>query len=572
MASAHLMRVVQTVEVLEAVVRRAFGPHGGQVLFTRDTGQAMVSRSGTRILTALRLDNPLARMIVEWVSGHSSRTGDGSKSFILLLASLVRTIDRAACWDLSLSHSSGSDLHCSSARRLAYELLSFSLQLDHLITVRVVPYGQRLAWKDMFTVLPSPVQKLLLAFFHTRLSHNNCIFISGLLCELLSNWTAEDPQPYSALQFLNDTWPALYTPVVGFPVGNSRLLEGQIIHRDFAVPSTPTAQGPVKAVVLTEPLGRFMEAGDVLQIGNKGSISPLGSFTERSLECVLSHLQSLGVSVLLSSVKQSAAVLALAAQAQMGVVECIGQEDLVLFSRLSEATPVSTFWNIRPENVVSLAFCKPILLGAHRYVHVGFPAKDHLRPCSLVVCGAGAGQSEQHALAMQDAIKMLLTTWQPPASEQLENPTHVTAKNTSHHQSGLQGCVLTAGGTFEFLLSRALRQNSVNGQSNVVSWILADSLLCIPRYIYSNKPGSFAQIQATIGKFPEHPVDGTIHLKCERSTQDPGLESAFCKYQLLLAVLQCVSQLFRTDAVIHTSSRLKTISNISCEEGGEAEG
>lgn len=57
----HLEHVLQTVCVLESVVLRSFGPEGGQVLFTRDTGQAMLSRSGTHILTALRLDHPLAR-------------------------------------------------------------------------------------------------------------------------------------------------------------------------------------------------------------------------------------------------------------------------------------------------------------------------------------------------------------------------------------------------------------------------------------------------------------------------------------------------------------------------------
>lgn len=57
----HLDRVQQIVCVLESVILRCFGPDGGQVLFIRDTGQAMLSRSGSRILSALRLEHPLAR-------------------------------------------------------------------------------------------------------------------------------------------------------------------------------------------------------------------------------------------------------------------------------------------------------------------------------------------------------------------------------------------------------------------------------------------------------------------------------------------------------------------------------
>lgn len=57
----HLEHVLQTVCVLESVILRSFGPEGGQVLFARDTGQVMLSRSGTRILSALRLEHPVAR-------------------------------------------------------------------------------------------------------------------------------------------------------------------------------------------------------------------------------------------------------------------------------------------------------------------------------------------------------------------------------------------------------------------------------------------------------------------------------------------------------------------------------
>lgn len=57
----HLEHVVQTVSALESVVLRSFGPEGGQVLFTRDTGQAMLSRSGRCILSALQLEHPVAR-------------------------------------------------------------------------------------------------------------------------------------------------------------------------------------------------------------------------------------------------------------------------------------------------------------------------------------------------------------------------------------------------------------------------------------------------------------------------------------------------------------------------------
>uniref|UniRef100_A0A8C6SZC7 Bardet-Biedl syndrome 10 n=1 Tax=Neogobius melanostomus TaxID=47308 RepID=A0A8C6SZC7_9GOBI len=508
--------VAQTVGALEAVVLRAFGPHGGQVLFTRDTGQAMLSRGGARILTALRLDNPLAKMIVDCASTHSARTGDGSKTFVLLLASLVRMIDAAAYKDplASHSHCSREDVRSASARRLADELLSFSLQqLDDLLTVEVLPFGQHLMWQDLHST--SPIQKFLSSFFYTRLGYNNCSFISGLLCELLSNWTSKDNTPFSSLEFVNDTWPALYTPVTGFPLAYSRLVEGQVII-------------------------------ETLDAGNRRQ---WGYF-------------ALGVSVLFSSVKQSVTVLALTAQAQIHVVECISQDELALFRHLSGAKPVSDYWSIQSEHVVPLEFCKPILLGAHRYTKI---------------FDKSGGIDSAMFMVMFVKCFNLLT----PLS-----PNNSLTSSASCCQTFPQGYVIAAGGTFEFLLSHALQQKTFSRNVSIVSQILADSLLCVPRHIYSHHPRRFAQVQSEVlkriqehGASPMHcqtnaPVENSVHFKAEFSTLDSGLESVFCKYQLLLAVLQCLSRLFRIDAVIHTRGLLKTISrtNISWEDSeGELE-
>lgn len=608
MERLHLSHVVQTVGALEAVIVRSFGPNGGQVLFTRDTGQAMLSRSGTRILSALRLDHPLARMVIGCASAHSAQTGDGSKTFILLLASLVRMIHMTASKDphVSQSYNSRDEAGSATARRLADELLSFALQeLDHLICVRVVPYGRCLSWPDFTTTAQSPVLKVLSPLFHTRLGHSNCDFMSGLFFEMLTNWKSNDDMPISSLHFLNDMFPALYTPVVGFPVSYSRLIEGQVIHRDFASPVTQTAQDSVKAVVLTGSLQpELLNAGEVLQLrcdalGDKGNILHFSSFAESSLQCAIENLQSLGVSVLLSSVKQSAAVLSLTAQAQICMVECVSQEELSLFSHLSGATPVSVYWRIQPSHVVSLAFCRPILLGAHRYVHVGFLESDNVKPCSLVVCGSGEGQTEQYASALHDVVRTLLTTWEPiiaPTSGGSQNksskslitrtPCGTTSAPTC--QNSTQGCVLPAGGTFEFLLNHALLQQSFSVSHNtnaVVSRILASSLLCVPRQIYSHSSRHFVQTQSEVLKYIEEHSTGPIHCQCKSPLEgdgfksqcylksdllDTGLESVSCKHQLILAVLQCVSSLFRVDTVLHTHTRLKTQSfrqtNISWED------
>uniref|UniRef100_A0A8C4DMH9 Bardet-Biedl syndrome 10 protein n=1 Tax=Dicentrarchus labrax TaxID=13489 RepID=A0A8C4DMH9_DICLA len=583
----HLEHVLQTVSVLESVILRSFGPEGGQVLFIRDTGQAMLSRSGTHILTALRLDHPLARMVVECVLKHSSVTGDGSKTFILLLASLLRMIHTAACKGTNVSHAYNSRkaAEAATARHLADKLLAFALEeLADVIAMGVVPYGYCISWEDFTAKTQSPahtnnncVQKLLASFFLSRLGRTHCDFISNLTCELLSHWKFKNNQPPFTLQFVNDNLPALHTPVSGFPISCSRLIEGQVIHRDFATPCPQTDHHPVKAVVFTRYLQpKLLSAGEVLELGygeqgKERSIVQFSAWAERSLECVIANLQSLGVSVILSAVKQSAAVLALAAQADMCIVECVSEDELSLFAQLSGARPASDCWMIESDHVATLTFCRPILLGAHRYVFLSHPYSVQVKPCSLVICGPGEGQTDQYACAFRDAIHMLPSkrTLQSNKNTSLEMENQIASAPPFQKCVLEPGCVIPAGGTFEFLLNHALLQHhgrscSVSDDTNMgipaVSQLLANVLLSLPRQIYSHSPRCFLQTQTRL-------------LKADVSSKvfmlDLGLESVSCKYQLLLAVLQCVSSLLQVDAVLRTQTALRTQShrlpNISWE-------
>ncbi|XP_056138464.1 Bardet-Biedl syndrome 10 protein [Lampris incognitus] len=625
----QLKRVLQAVSALEAVVLRSFGPDGGQVLFTRDTGQVMLSRNGTRTLTALRLEHPIARMAVECVWKHSAVTGDGSKTFIILLASLLRRICAVACKDpeasrIYISREAGQ---AAAARRLTEELLAFgSEELVDVIAAGVVPYGGtllRVGGKYTDTTNTKTLQRLLASFFLTRLGHNHWDFISRLTCEFLSHWRCHDD--WLSLRVILDNFAALHTPVSGFPVSCSRLIEGQVIHRDFSTPHPQTDQQPIKAVVVSRDLQPNVLSGEVLELGGgKGetggkeeSILRYCAWAERSLESVIETLQDVGIVLVLSTVKQSAASLALARQAGMCVVECVSEDELSLFAQLSGVRPVSDFRLIGPEHVAMLT-CRPILLGAHRYVHVAFPESEgriQVKPYSLVICGPGEGQTDQCACALQDAIRMLFSTWEPQRATGtglLERASHSHKSKPSHWEDYKHktthtftndppsqkcvlepGSVIPVGGTFEFLLHHALLQHGYScsvSDSHTLSrmevglpakHLLADALLSVPKQIYSSSPRRFLQAQTQVMRYMQsysgplgcedehnrgfvkcrgHVEGGGLSQACSRkvdtglqvSVFDSGIESVSCKYQLILDVLQCLRSLLRADTLLWT--------------------
>uniref|UniRef100_A0A8C8H6B2 Bardet-Biedl syndrome 10 n=1 Tax=Oncorhynchus tshawytscha TaxID=74940 RepID=A0A8C8H6B2_ONCTS len=585
----QLDSVLQTVSVLEAVIRRSFGPDGGQVLFTRDTGQTLLTRHGTRILTALRVEHPLARMVVECVRRHSSVTGDGSKTFVLLLASLLREIQK---------HTRKARQEGAGAKRLAEALLAFGLdELSDVITVAVAPHGSSLS--DPHTPGQTDTHtlcRLLSAFLHTRISPTHAEIISQLTCELLSHWSCHG-------DFINEHFPALHTAVSGFPIGCSRLLEGQVIHADFSTPLPLRDHRPIRALAVTEPLEpSLLIDGTVLELGGANrEIESVCVRLGRRLDSVCVILQHLGVSLLLSSVRQSEAFLAAVGRYGVCVLECVCEDDLTLFSVL----------------------------------------KDRGRPHSLVVCGLTEGQTEQSVCAVRDALHMLHTTWGP------KHRTRATERTA--RTDVMEPCVISVGGTFEFLLHHTLLQRKhgqthsvthshthtlshtdmhtlshtdthtlshtdmhtlshidthtpshtdTHTQSNAdthtlshldnpaVSGMLAEALLSVPRQIYSHNPRHYLEAHAhTLSCMRNHgnstdlpeisavlAADGSNMVQADTgsgsgsgsgvkevtvwssSGSSSGVESVSCKYQLILAVLQCLRSLLSVDTVLHANT------------------
>nr|XP_015208222.1 PREDICTED: Bardet-Biedl syndrome 10 protein isoform X3 [Lepisosteus oculatus] len=131
--SLDIGTLVQIAETLESIVSRCFGPNGGLVLFTKATGEVLLTRDGKKILHSLLLDHPVARVLVDCVSVHCSMTGDGAKSFILLLSALLRglqaSVEKGTGRQTTCHNSSGRGKQASQeVRQVANCLLTFQTQ------------------------------------------------------------------------------------------------------------------------------------------------------------------------------------------------------------------------------------------------------------------------------------------------------------------------------------------------------------------------------------------------------------------------------------------------------------
>ena len=159
----------------------------------------------------------------------------------------------------------------AGAKRLAEELMAFGLdELADVIDVRVSPYCSALSErKDAPDT--NTLQSLMGGFLHTRLGRGHCEIIQRLTSEMLSQCACHDNLLVTSLSFIDAHFPALHTAISGFPIGSSRVIEGQVIHRDFSTPHPPADHRPIKVLMVTESLEpEILTGGTVLELDRIG--------------------------------------------------------------------------------------------------------------------------------------------------------------------------------------------------------------------------------------------------------------------------------------------------------------
>lgn len=504
-------------------------------------------------------------MVVDCIQAHCTMTADGSKSFLLLLASLLRRI---------LAHSKArraiSNAH---ARHLANKLLHFCNDgLDDLIMRQVTPFVSSLYSSSYHG---DSLEGLVCGYMTGRVGIGQAEVLVPIICEFFCKWNVGQGMA-ETIRFIHTHFPLLYTTVLGLPIGRSCVQEGFLLGCDWTLYFERKSDKPIRVLVLNESVFAQDDAVSVFEnyVGN------VHVATVRRL-CVCA--EELGVCVLLSPIRCSDLLLQQARQRQLCVAECVDPPLLDLLCHLSQSRPAPVG---RIATVTSVSRC---VLGGHRLGCVGVtpahtsrthsPSEHILHPHTLLLCAPGPGPLDQCVNTCQGVYTMLrsvcedrhtLTVPDQPQSshpDQTEDtPLHTVQSHPSIDKSEgslppppdlwqqllRAGRVVPVGGVFEVLLFHFLLSSDWVAEPQVRS-SLAESVLCLPRMLHSHKPRLFLQFQASL-------------LDKLRSSPSPKawtgkLESVSCKQQLLASVLQCVCKLLSVDQVLYTHTPLNTHSH-----------
>lgn len=417
-AAGSVKAALQVAEVLETIVSGCVGPEGRQVLCTKPTGEVLLSRDGGRLLEALHLEHPLARMMVACVSSHLRKTGDGAKTFIIFLCHLLRGLHAVTDKEKDSLTSKNIQTHgrywknCCQWKFISQALLTFQTQiLDYVMDQHLSRHFLSIfssSTKER-TLCRSSVELLLGAYFRGRVGRNNHAFISQLMCDYFFKCMACESGFEEVCELVDDCFVELNVGVTGFPVSDSRIIPGLVLHRDFSVYCP--ADGDIRIVLVTETIQPlFSTSGTEFILNSEEQFQTSQFWIIERTKVIMQHLQSQNVKLLLSSVKQPDLVIYYARLYSISVVECLSSEEISVIQRIISLYPIvlpqaSSQFDI--SNNALVKFCKPLILRSKRYVHLGLISTCLFIPHCIVLCGPVQGLVKQHEDALHGAFKML---------------------------------------------------------------------------------------------------------------------------------------------------------------------
>ncbi|XP_028934343.1 Bardet-Biedl syndrome 10 protein [Ornithorhynchus anatinus] len=397
---AGLEVALQVAEALESIVSCCLGPEGRPVLCVKAAGQALCSRDGAYILQALRLDHPVARLIVSCVSDHRRATGDGAKSFILLLCGLLRGLRAIPAR--------------RRGKRLARALRAFEARvLDGLVARHLPRHTLSLFASDRAEAgcRGAAAESLLRAYFRGRLGSDSRDLVSRLSWDFVSRCAPRRGPEAETLGLLEEHFEELQSSAVGLPLSSSRVVEGLVLRRDFSV-YCPGAAGMRMAVVTGPVRPPLAVRGSELAVDSEARWTASRLRAAERVGVAMGRLRSRDVRLLLSGVEQRDPVLHFARLNGISVVDSLSPEEISLLLRVTGISPLAPShtdgWDDAPRGSTAvMKFCQPLLLGSRRYVHLGLPGLRAFAPHHAILCGPVQGLTEQLVSALHGAFKML---------------------------------------------------------------------------------------------------------------------------------------------------------------------
>lgn len=548
---AVALEALKICETLEGILKPSFGPNGLDVLLNSSSGNILITNNGAVILKSLNLDNLIGRTIVDKIISYCCISGDGGTSFLLLLTTVLREVV-----GLTGIRAKDNGMDFSSHQRQSLVAISraFHEFESSLLEVVLVPVLDKIAVKTdielkYFSLIKQRIVRLFVTSLNGKFPISTVSHFAELLCELMTKtWNSSEMSLKDSLLHLIDEFPHICIEVPGLPVLSSQIKAGILIPRGFATEQegVPTNLDDFMFVVMNCSLDTSEpETSSSIRIRKNVSFDASIQWKRKQVQKAIIMFADQNVRLILSSQSVSDLVSHFCRQYDIAVVSMMPQE---YADYICKCAGVLAIDSLDGDNLSELFLVKGIscglhTVGHHKFVHLQFDSLNcKFIPHSILLCSPAQGLCKQYYLALHHALKCVKMSLSEDEKRLLFLP-------------GAGACELA----MSFSL-KAFSKSVTDSHLLLVLEILGKALQTIPKMLHQNSfslshqkdnfmfclneiERSWKQdrkllgIDAKTGK-PVDPFNVEIY------------EPFQGKFLLLQSLLQCLSQLLRTEKLI----------------------
>ncbi|XP_050790954.1 Bardet-Biedl syndrome 10 protein isoform X3 [Gopherus flavomarginatus] len=557
-ASLDLGRLVQEAEALASAVRGALGPRGGQVLVTRPTGETLLTRDGRRVLEALNLGPPTARILEGLVLHRDFAVYCPADGDIRMLI-ITESIDSAL---------SPSGLEFVVNAEVQYQASQV------WITKRTEAIMKHLQNSNI-KVLLSSVKQQEIVIYYAKISGISIVeCLSSEEISLLCRATGISPfipTQDNIRSEISETMTAKFCrPLV---LGSKRYVHLGLTRTGAFEPHCVIFCGPVRGVT-EQHASAFHGAFKMLQQLFKAV--DLSDGCEAQPENTNNTSKTVHCSWQQSATQQKFIMDNISCnrekvndqQLKTSMVET--EKHFIDSSSWVDENPSCNQTDLQKSSDLAMPLVKlesdfmfsALIDRGSSVRELQKPPLKCKHPSEMWVMNNSKPLVNNHRIC-NDAMTAIENTSISVVSKQLDaaqeywkpgNPIvpfkyEKSYKHTVQSYTNLvmqAGSVLPVGGNFEILLHYYLHSYAKQCQQpkiSLISTVIADALLSIPKILYrTTKENSFTQVYFK--------ATSALQTNQQLPMHQQGLESVYCKYQLVASVLHCLTKLLTIDLII----------------------
>lgn len=356
---------LQIARALESLVLRGFGPQGLQTLMCTSTGQVLVTNNGATIFNALHIGHPAGRLMVKAIDKMIQYTGDGSKTFIVMLSEILQQID-CKYTEKDRGKMIRGVTHFTHN---VFPVLQKHV-LDHSRTSSLI--NDKKAFCDSFDgVLRSVISP-----------HYSARVVENLVTTVTSSFNFDLPSDhfYEQVSIITRNLSQFVIKTVGPSVTDSTTLDSFIIQRDFALHLNLCPMEKVRFVILMCSIEEQVkqEDNESIYLSTNDSLRNFMLYQRERVDKFAQMCVEQKINVVISSVGIPKYCLQVLASRNISVIHYLEEEDVEFLSQMCRKHVILEFPRVQfsEKEIFVASSCQRVIIGG--------------KPCvQLTPCGEG---------------------------------------------------------------------------------------------------------------------------------------------------------------------------------------